>query len=179
MKRHDAVLRALAALITRMTGASVQIERRTTELRRIFKGRIQEGQMDIITTDFTGARIYIDVTIVSSVVAHRYHLAQAANKPSYAAMRAEYGKRQRYPTGNIIPFALEIGGRPGPSALRFIRQLHRTPGTDRSLRIADAWSTISTALHGAVSTQLNKSASPTHTLPTIPRTQLGTPSASA
>ena len=57
VKRHDAVLRALAGLITRVTGASVQIERRTTELRRIFKGRIQEGQMDIIATDFTGARL--------------------------------------------------------------------------------------------------------------------------
>ena len=157
IKRHDAVLRALAGLITRVTGAAVQIERRTTELRRIFRGRIQEGQMDILTTDFTGSRLYIDVTIVSSVVAHAHHLAQAANKPSYAAMRAEFGKRQRYPTDNILPFAMEIGGRPGPSALRFIRQLFRTPGADRTLQIADAWSTLSTALHGAVATQLNKS----------------------
>ena len=179
VKRHDAVLRSLATLITRVTGAAVQIERRTTELRRIFRGRIQEGQMDIITTDLAGARLYIDVTIVSSVVAHAYHLAQAAIKPSYAAGRAEFGKRQRYPTNNILPFAMEIGGRPGPSALRFIRQLFRTPGADRTIQIADAWSTLSTALHGAVATQLNKAAI-THTSPLAPApTQLDSASPSA
>ena len=139
--------------------------------------------MDIITTDFAGSRLYIDVTIVSSVIAHPYHLAQAAKKPAYAAVRAEFRKRNRYPTNNIVPFALEIGGRPGPSALRFIRQLFRAPGADRTLRIADAWSTISTALHGAVATQLNKSTTPPRTPPApqpAPRpTQLDSPSPSA
>ena len=125
--------------------------------------------MDIIVTDISGRRTYVDITVVSSVVANAYHLACAANKPGYAAMRAEYGKRQRYPTDNIIPFALEIGGRPGPTALRFIRQLFRTDGADRTQSIADAWSTLSTALHGATAQQLNNSTHIPHSPTALPQ----------
>ena len=46
------------------------------------------GQMGIVVTDLLGKRIYVDVTIVSSVLANAYHLLRAAKKPGYAAMRA-------------------------------------------------------------------------------------------
>ena len=84
--------------------------------------------MDLLVTDFMGARAYIDVTIVSPVVHTAYHLASAAKKPGYAALRAEYGKRQRYPVPNIIPFVLELGGRPGPTVVRFVRDLFKFDG---------------------------------------------------
>ena len=133
--------------------------------------------MDLIITNVVGAATYVDVCIVSPILANQYHLTQAANKPGYAALRAEYGKRQRYPVPNMIPFALELGGRPGPTAKLFIRQLFSTDGATTDQRIADAWSTISTALHSAVATQINKTGTlqappqqqppPNHSLPPV------------
>ena len=156
VRRHNAVVRTLATLIHQITGAAVHVERRTEELRRIFRGRLQEGQMDLVVADFGGSTVYIDVTIVSPVLADPHHLAQAAKTPAYAALRAEFGKRKRYPVPNMIPFALELGGRPGPSAQRFIRELFRVEGAGRDQGIADAWSAISSALQGATARQLNK-----------------------
>ena len=146
--------------------------------------------MDLLITDLMGARTYIDVTIVSPIVNTAYHLAAAAKKPGYAALRAEYGKRQRYPTPDIVPFVLELGGRPGPTALRFIRDLFKHEGATRTQSIADAWSTLSSTLHSSTAEQIHKThplAAPSHdtTLtPTAPEapasqaapTQLDTPS---
>ena len=111
--------------------------------------------MDLIVTNFTGSMVYIDVTIVSPIIASPHHLAQAAKKPGYAALRAEFGKRQRYPVDTILPFAMEIGGRAGPSAQKFIKELFKTEGSTRDQNIADVWSTLSSALHTATSRQLN------------------------
>ena len=160
IRRHDAIARALATIIHDVTGAMVHLEKRTAELQRILHGRMQEGQMDLIVTNLNGRTVYIDVTIVSPVIVSPFHLAQAANKPGYAALRAEFGKRQRYPIPNLIPFAIEIGGRPGPAARTFIRDLFREDGAARDQSIADAWSTLSTALHSATAHQLNKTAKP-------------------
>ena len=114
--------------------------------------------MDLIVTDYAGKTQYIDVTIVSPVVVNQSHLSSAANKPGYAALRAEYGKRQRYPVDTIIPFAMEIGGRAGPTAQLFIRDLFKTEGSARDINIADAWSSISSALHTATSSQISSTA---------------------
>ena len=160
VRRHNAVVRTLASLIHAITGAAVHVERRTEELRRLFQGRMQEGQMDLIITNFAGVVTYIDVCIVSPILANQHHLVQAAKKTGYAALRAEYGKRQRYPVNTMIPFALELGGRPGPTAKLFIRELFRTEGATTDQRIADAWCTISTALHSATSKQINKTGTP-------------------
>ena len=181
-----------------VTGTVVHIEKRAAELQRLLHGRMQDGQMDLIITNLGGCTVYIDVTIVSPVVTPPYHLMQAATKPGYAALRAEYGKRQRYPIPNLIPFAIELGGRPGPTALQFIRRLFREEGATRDRRIADAWSSLSTALHSATANQLNRSpATPTAIVPYSPHahqphqqsphtqpspagpTQLDTPSPSA
>ena len=128
--------------------------------------------MDLLVTDFMGARAYIDVAVVSPAVVAAYHLASAAKKPGYAALRAEYGKRQRYPVNNIIPFVLELGGRPGPTAIRFIRDLFKLEGSSREQNIADVWTTISAALQTSIGEQLHKvhisPTAPHHTAPTPP-----------
>lgn len=80
VRRHNAVVRTLASLIHAITGAAVHVERRTEELRRLFQGRMQEGQMDLIITNFAGVVTYIDVCIVSPILANQHHLVQAAKK---------------------------------------------------------------------------------------------------
>ena len=143
--------------------------------------------MDILVTDSMGARAYIDVAIVSPIVHTAYHLAAAAKKPGYAALRAEYGKRQRYPVPNIIPFVLELGGRPGPTALRFVRDMFKLDGASRAHTIADVWATISSTLQSSIADQIHKTHTPltpppapaTAGPPAAAPTQLDSPSASA
>ena len=52
VRRHNAVVKALAHVITTATGAHVHLERREAELARIFRGQVQHGQMDIVVIDY-------------------------------------------------------------------------------------------------------------------------------
>lgn len=82
-------------------------------------------------------------------------MAEAANKPGHAASRAEHQTRVRYPHRDLIPFAVELGGRPGPSATKYIKSLFTTTTTaHRDFTAADAWTCISTALQAAVAEQV-------------------------
>ena len=165
MHRHDTFVRTLAGLIHTITGTAVHIERRVAELSRICKNRMQEAQPDIIVASFTSGPKYLDVVLPSPVIANQHHLNQSANRPGYAATHMEYKKRMRYTNPNLIPFAVELGGRPGPSALRFIRDLFRHEGADRETKISDAWSLLSTTLQSSVADQILK----THNPPTVPQ----------
>ena len=120
VRRHDAVVRALATIVQDITRARVAIERRSATLDRQVAGENQEGQMDIIVMNTDGVVQYIDVAIVSPVIANANHLASAGNKDGYAAKRAEDRKRARYPIRNLVPFVIELGGRPGNLARKFV-----------------------------------------------------------
>ena len=48
--------------------------------------------MDLVVCNFGGRPVYIDVTVVMPVVNDPGHLLRAAQKPGYAANRAEYAK---------------------------------------------------------------------------------------
>ena len=110
--------------------------------------------MDIIVMNLDGSIQYIDVALVSPVVANAAHLTGASMKNGYAARRAEAYKRTRYPIGNMIPFVIELGGRPGQAARRFIANLYAEEDVDRSKLIAQAWSTLSSVLQSAIAGQL-------------------------
>ena len=154
MRRHKAVVRALATVITTVTGARVYLERREAELARIFRGQPQQGQMDIVVVDYGTRKTFLDVTVISPVQANPQFLAEAATKPGYAAACAERKKRLRYPHKDLIPFAIELGGRPGPAATKYIRSLFTGPSTPNDFTPADAWTCISTALQMAAAEQV-------------------------
>ena len=132
--------------------------------------------MDLIVADLGGAITYIDVAVVSPVVATAQHLAGAARTPGYAALRAEFGKRQRYPVNNIVPFVMELGGRAGPSAQKLIRDLFKTEGSARDQSISDVWATLSSALHSATAHQINKTGH-THAAPNTTQLDSASPPA--
>ena len=155
IRRHDAVVKALARVIHNVTGAKTHLERRDTELARIFKGKVQQGQMDIIVVQYGSTTRYIDVTVVSPVTADHHFVIESANKPGHAASRAESFKRTRYPHAALVPFAMEIGGRLGPSAQSYLQSLFREPGASTEYTMSDAFTTLSTALHTHTSQQIH------------------------
>ena len=110
--------------------------------------------MDIVVIDYGARKTYVDVTVVSPVQANAHFMMEAVTKPSHAASRAEYLKRQRYPHRDLVPFAIELGGRAGPSATKFISSLFKTHSPPTDYTPSDAWTTISTALHTAAASQV-------------------------
>ena len=154
IRRHDAVVKALAKIIHNVTGAKTHLERRDGELARIFRGRVQQGQMDIIVVQSGEFKRYIDVTVVSPVTADPHFVIESANKPGHAASKAEHLKKLRYPTADLIPFVMEVGGRFGPGALSYLRSLFRQPGASTEYTISDAFTTLSTALHAHTAQQI-------------------------
>ena len=153
VKRHDAVVRALATIIYQATRAETKIEARTSNLDRQQQGRTQEGQMDIIVMNLDGTVHYIDVAIVSPVIANANHLAAASLRDGYAAKRMEAHKYNRYPVRNLVPFVLELGGRPGPAARKFVSSLFAESDTTKARGIAQVWATLSSVLQSAVAGQ--------------------------
>ena len=63
-----------------------------------------------------------------------------------AAARAEDGKRLRYPGPSLVPFALEALGRPGQSAIAYLRSLAPTEPHARSKWLGSTWQTLSVLL---------------------------------
>ena len=83
-----------------------------------------------------------------------HFVLEAASKPGHAAAKAEGLKRSIYPHKGLMSFALEIGGRPGPSAVTYMQSLFREEGTSDDYSISDAWTTISVALQTFAAPQI-------------------------
>ena len=110
--------------------------------------------MDIVVVEYGRTTHYIDVTVVSPVTQDPHFILESANKPGHAASKAEAGKRYRYPHRNLTPFAMEIGGRFGPSAITYLQSLFREPGASTDYTMSDALCPLSTALHAHTAQQI-------------------------
>ena len=110
--------------------------------------------MDIVVVQYGTTTHYIDVTVVSPVTEDPHFILESANKPGHAASKAEGIKRTRYPHRALTPFAVEMGGRLGPSAITYLQSLFREPGASTDYTMTDALTTISTALHTHTAQQL-------------------------
>ena len=110
--------------------------------------------MDIVVVQYGNTTRYIDVTVVSPVTADTHFVIESANKPGHAASKAEKLKKTRYPHNSLAPFAIETGGRLGPSAMNYLQSLFREPGASTDYTMSDALTTLSTALHTHTAQQI-------------------------
>ena len=110
--------------------------------------------MDIITTDLHGRSVFIDVALVSPIVQDPGRITSAAARNGFAARRMEAIKRTRYPVPNLVPFVVELGGRPGPCAKKFISDLFTQEVQDRESSIAQIWTTLSCVMNNSIARQI-------------------------
>lgn len=110
--------------------------------------------MDIIAMNRDGHVQYIDVAIVSPVIANQTHLANAGARNGYAARRAEDKKKSRYRVAGLVPFVIEFGGRPGPAAHKFVSSLFDADDPGKAVGIARVWSTLSSVVNSATAMQV-------------------------
>lgn len=154
MIRHDNMVRCLASLAATTIDPRARTEQIIPELARPVEGQIDTARLDVIIHDGI-SRSLIDVVIVSPLAGGAAHRRACARRDGHAARHAECTKRTRYPTADLVPFALETGGRIGNSARAFvIRMAEATerPATER-LRLYRA---ISSTLQDGVARQLEK-----------------------
>ena len=100
------------------------------------------GVMDI--TAGTGSQqVWIDVAIVSASSSSTRELAHRAKVDGAAARTEEQVKRQRY-GARVVPFVVEAGGRPGPSARSVLSYAIDEPTV--SIDVANAWQALSNVI---------------------------------
>ena len=92
------------------------------ELRRPVTGQLETARLDVIVHDGI-SRSLVDVVIVSPLAADQTFRRACARRDGHAARRAECAKRSRYPSHELVPFALETGGRLGNAARAFLLKL--------------------------------------------------------
>ena len=100
-----------------------------------------EGRLDV-TFVHEGTPWWIDVAITAATSENQRTLAARSEKDGRAAMDEEGVKRSRY-HGRAYPFVLEAHGRPGPSALSFIRRFAKENADDTPSSAAAAWAALS------------------------------------
>jgi hypothetical protein len=92
------------------------------ELAHHVEGQIGQACMDLIAQDGV-QRFLVDVTVVSPYAGDASFRAACARRDGHAARRAAIHKRSKYLTEDLVPFALETGGRLGADARAFVKRL--------------------------------------------------------
>jgi len=119
MTRHDGIVRCVASLISRALDPKPRMEQIIPELAQPVHGQVGEARLDVVAHD-GASRHLIDVVVVSAYAGDGSFRRACARRDGHAARRAEIAKRRRYPTGDLVPFALETGGRIGSEARAFL-----------------------------------------------------------
>ena len=104
----------------------------------------ESGRLDLVFND-AGSTIWLDFAVTSAATTCLRTNTANARKDGCAARAEEAIKRARYHS-RATPFVLESGGRPGASALAFIRRFAPVASEGYSTSPAFAWSCLSSAV---------------------------------
>ena len=153
--RHDGVRDWLAAWIAEQSGQVVSTEQYVPRWELVEEdGNIVRARLDVVFQDNQARTVYADVAIVAaSTVCLPTRRARAARNGE-AAAKAEDGMRLRYPGPNLMPFVVELLGRPGQDAISLLRSFAPTDPGERSEVLGKAWQTLSVLIQTAHAEQL-------------------------
>ena len=104
----------------------------------------EDGRLDVVFQD-DGRTYWLDFAVTNAGTNSRRHV-QTNARTDGAAARAEEGvKRWRY-HGRALPMVMEAGGRPGASALAFIRAYAQEADEGFSVSASHAWASLSSII---------------------------------
>ena len=152
MVRHDNMVRCIAALAARTVDPRPRTEQIIPELARLVAGQTEAARLDVIVHDGL-ARNLVDATIVSPLAGDDGFRRACARRDGHAARRAECTKRTRYPAPDLIPFAVETGGRLGATARSFLMRMAQAAEDPAAERIF-MYRAVSSTLQDGVARQL-------------------------
>lgn len=150
--RHDNLVKCIASFVARTLDPKPRMEQILPELARLVAGQTEAARMDVVVHD-GAARHLVDATIVSPLAANDVFCRGCARRDGHAARRAECLKRSRYPAHDLIPFAMETGGRLGMAARAFVTKCAEV-AEDPAKERAYVYRAISTTLQDGIARQL-------------------------
>ena len=117
-------------------------------------GQVQEARLDVVVHD-GASRSLVDVVIVSSLAGDASFRHACARRDGHAGRRAEIAKRARYGAADLVPFAIETGGRLGTQARAFLQRCAEA-AEEPSREIVYLQRAISSVLQNSVAYQLER-----------------------
>ena len=152
MTRHDGLVRCLGVLAARNLDPKPKLEQVIPELARPVAGQINEARLDVVIHD-GASRSLVDVTVVSAYAGDRSFRTACARRDGHACRRAAIAKRLRYPCADLVPFAVETGGRIGTDARALLSRM-ADAADDRHTEIQYLYRAVSSILQDGVAKQL-------------------------
>ena len=152
MYRHDGLVRCLGVLGARALDPKPQLEQVIPELAREVNGQVGEARLDVVMRD-GASRILVDVVVVSGYAGGTSFRVACARRDGHAARRAAIAKRERYPSADLVPFALETGGRLGSDARALLVRM-AAAAEDKHRELPLLYRAVSSVLQDGVTRQL-------------------------
>jgi len=157
VRRHNAVARTVADILRDVAGLSCRFEQHVPRLDDVHNGQPRKAIMDIVFQAPDGSTQLIDVSLVSACAGPATRMLASARRDGVAADEACKLKHRRYGKGRVVPFVLELGGRPSAEARQWLRKAlaWASPDADAPpVRGANAWARISCTMQRYVAAQL-------------------------
>lgn len=128
LAKHDDAVKLLSRRLRRDLGAIVSEEQRRPELDRVMNGVLVAARLDLVVV-LDGVEYLLDVTFTDHRTEAPDRAAARLRRSGIAAEAAEDAKRRRYGDGsNLIPIAIENGGRLGQTGLQWLRAAYTRAG---------------------------------------------------
>jgi hypothetical protein len=149
------MLHTLWNLTRRTVDPSPKKEQILPQLSAKVGGQIGQTMMDLVVHDGV-QRLLLDVTIVSPYAGDANFRAACARRDGHAARRAAVAKHAKYESEDLVPFALETGGRLGTEARAYLRRLAQS-AEDPNAEMLYLYKAVSVTLQSGVARQLLQS----------------------
>ena len=114
-----------------------------------------QARLDVVLHD-GAARSLVDVVVVSPYSTNMAFMAARARRDGHASRRAAIAKRARYPSDDLVPFALETGGRFGNDARALLLVKMAEASEEPSRELQYLYRAVSSMLQDGVARQLEK-----------------------
>ena len=152
--RHDNLVSLLATLAKRGMDPRPRVEQVVPQLQARVCGQVSQARLDVIIHDAT-RRMLVDVTVVSPYAGDASFINACSRRDGHAARRAAVAKRRKYEDPDLLPFAVETGGRLGADAKALLHAM-AAHSQDPVRELGYLYRAVSSTLQDGVARQLEK-----------------------
>lgn len=152
--RHDGLVNGICEFAKRGMDARPKVEQVVPQLLAKVCGQVGQARMDVVLHD--GAkRMLVDVTVVSPYAGDATFVNACSRRDGHAARRAAIAKRAKYDSVDLVPFAVETGGRLGADA-RALLHVFAARSDDPARELSYLLRATSSLLQDGVARQLER-----------------------
>ena len=159
LRKHGRLARAVAGLARRWDDVDPSLEQRIPELDyQKADGTVKHAIMDVVVPHISGREL-IDVTVRQGAAGSTTARRAASRRDGFPSRTAEQKKHSRYPTPELVAFAVEGCGRLGGEARAWLKKgAYSQLGDVQVAELTRAHRIISAAVQGETARALRAAA---------------------